>query len=365
MSEEYVKGLAEDKQVKYVKAILHQKENLPAHITEKRIEEIREWVHKTEIYLKFSTEIAPHILKQDILKELSALSLFSVRKPFYALVISEPAVAKSQVALWIEQRTPNTKFIEGTKLTSAGLTMTRVGKTIVLGALPQTHYGTLYLDELDKTPTTEAPALYSSMANHEFTVTKAILSATHVPSRQSGVFYCNPKGEHFMSRNVEVIKSQIPFESQAFLTRFHITMCLFEYDIKEFEEVTRHQYRSELDKIHHSIIDENIQNWKDYVEYARKYLIQWNYTKKMEDVLAIFSREVYKQSSHLAMPVSARLNEGIFAIAEAYARTRLDAKVTIRHVVKAMNLYLECLEGIGLDKRIVIVEIKKYISSFE
>lgn len=361
MSITEIRGIKEDKAVTQVKAMLTLKENLSVEITDKRVAEIKQWVNEHKPYLHFDKIIAPHILKQDILKEISAIALFSVRKPFYALIISEPAVAKSQIALWIEKRTANTKFIEGTKLTSAGLTMTKMGKTIIMGALPQTHMGTLYFDELDKTPHSETPALYSSMANHEFTVTKANLNASHIPSRQSGVFYCNPKGEHFMSNHPEIIKQQIPFESTAFLTRFHIVLCLFSYTVEEFVEVTRHQIKSELGKVKQSIIDDNLKIWNDYIEYARKYNIVWRHSKRAEELISIFAMEIYKQQKNLALPISARINEGIMALSEAYARSELSEKISLKHILKSIRLMLKCLSNIGLDERIVVIEINKYL----
>jgi len=358
MSVPDVRGLAEDKYVKYVKAVLTKKEQMLFSETE--IEELKAWLQQTRVYDKFETEIAPHILNQALLKKLSGYALFAVQKPIYVLCVADPAVAKSQIALWIQERTPNTMFIEGTKLTGAGLTMSRMGKIITLGALPQTHNGTLFLDELDKTPISEAVALYSSMANHEFSIQKANLQISHCPSKQSGVFFCNPKGEHFITKHPDIIKSQIPFKSTAFLTRFHAVLCLFQYDIIEFEAITRHQYKATLGRIHTSVIDSNLEMWKRYVEYARKYKIEWTSTKKMEDIITIFATEVFRQQEHLALPVSARLNEGIIGFAEAVARSMIEPKVMVKHVVKAIMLMLECFKLIGLDERPVLEQLKNY-----
>jgi len=354
-------SMSAKRQVQYLIQELKERERLP--MLKHSPDELRSWVKQHSILERIETVIAPEILGQRLLKELSTLALFGVRKPFYILVISDPAVAKSQIALWIEKRTPNTKFIEGTKLTGAGMTMSRIGKQIRIGALPQTHMGTLFLDELDKTPISQAVSLYSSMANHEFTITKASISIQHCPSKQSGVFYCNPKGEKFISDNPEIIKSQLPFHSMAFLTRFHISLCLFQYKLEMFEKVTRHQYKASLGRVKESIIDKDLEVWKDYVRFARLYEIRWVHSKRIEDIIAIFSREVYKQQDHLALPVSPRLNEGVIAIAEAYARMELNDYVGVRHVVKALNTLLICLEKIGLDKRIVLGELKSYVKN--
>ncbi len=313
-------------------------------------------VEKADLYF------ARQVKGMDLFKKAVALSTISSQPPVHLICIGDPSTAKTEVCMSFEAATRRTKFEWSSKLSRAGLTLSRLGPDLMVGTLPNMHMGCIYLDEFNLLPTTDAGALLSVMQNQLFSITKAFLKATNVPAKLSIVALANPKGYYWQSNHPQYIKDHIPFEDKALLTRFHLVFIILSPSVEEFQKISRHQIRYRVGLVNNVFTRSEVELWRKYVEHVRRLKITgWEHIGRAQRLISNFSTYAYRQHHRhrLAIPISARLNEGIANIAEAYARANLRTVVTSRDVAKAILLEAKTLGMIGLDVEAAIKAAKK------
>jgi DNA replicative helicase MCM subunit Mcm2 (Cdc46/Mcm family) len=327
------------------------------------MKKLEDWVKRKNPVGNAHKVFALHIRGLDTWKRIIALQTISQPKPFHAICIGDPASGKSEVAQAFQETTTICEYVWATKMTSAGLTLARMGDDLAIGALPRCHMGQLFIDEFDKAPAQEAGALLGSMQHGWFGVEKASLKVPMVPARVAISALANPKGDYWRSIHPKMIKAQLPFESQALLTRFHLVLVVQRPDVKEFEAISRHQLDAGMKELAHNDFDaEDRDMWTMYVRYLRTVrILHWENPAKIQDMITAFTKSAYEQDRkfQLAVPVSPRLNDGIERIAMAYAKSRLSDTVSIRDTVKALLLVADTLQACGLDVDTAFKRIKR------
>jgi len=104
---------------------------------------------------------------------------------------------------------------------------------------------------------------------------------------------------------------------------------------------------------------------KKYIAFAKSNIVPV-LTKDAIDVIKDFyvtirnaAGEDEEEQGLKAVPITARQLEAIVRLAEAYAKIKLDKKVTLEYAQKAINMLMYCLEKIGLDPKTGQLDIDK------
>lgn len=332
-------------------------------LSQETLAKLQDWVNIKKPIVNAHQIFARHIKGLDTWKRIIALQTISQPQPFHSICIGDPASGKSEVAQSLQEATPICEYVWATKMTAAGLTLSRIGDDLAIGALPRCHMGQVFIDEFDKAPAQEAGALLGSMQHGWFGIEKATLKIPMVPAKTVVSALANPKGDYWRSIHPAQIKQQMPFESQALLTRFHLILIVQRPSLKEFEAITRHQINSTMKDLTHNDLDANdLSMWSLYVKYLRTVRITtWENPAKTQDMITAFTKSAYEQDRkfQLAIPISARLNDGIERIAMAFAKSRLDDVVKIKDTVRALLLVADTLAPCGLDVDTAFKRVKK------
>jgi DNA replicative helicase MCM subunit Mcm2 (Cdc46/Mcm family) len=314
---------------------------------------LQEWVRQVNPIQNAPSIFAQHIKGLDVWKRIIALQTISQPQPFHAICIGDPASGKSEVGQAVCDILPESAYVWATKMTSAGLTLSRVGDDLSVGALPRCHMGQLFVDEFDKAPAVEAGALLGSMQHGWFGIEKATLKVPMVPARTVITALANPRDDYWHSIIPAQIKQQLPFSSLALLTRFHLIVILRRPDLKEFESISDHQIAAEMKSLpHNKFTDEDMSMWNMYVHYLRRVRItHFEHPSKSQEMITAFNATAYRQDKkyQMAIPISPRLNDGILRVAMAYAKSQLRDTVTIKDTARALLLAAETLAPCGLD----------------
>jgi DNA replicative helicase MCM subunit Mcm2 (Cdc46/Mcm family) len=99
-----------------------------------------------------------------------------------------------------------------------------------------------------------------------------------------------------------------------------------------------------------------------YVHYLRHVRItHFENPNKTDAMITAFNTSAYDQDKRfrLAIPISPRLNDGIFRMSMAYAKSQLRDTVTMKDVVRAILLTAETLRPCGLDCEAAFKAVKK------
>ena len=340
---------------------LEERERSPPELRSERLAEIQEWVQRKRPFENSHHFIAKHIKGLDDFKKIIALSMISPLKPVHSVSIGSPATGKSEVAQSYQEISPNVRFCWGSKLTAAGLSLARLGNEIKIGVLPSCHMGLSIIDELNLVPPADASALLATMAQQWFSVDKAFLKVPYVPSKVSIIGMANPKGDEFLSSSIHQIRRQLPFRSKALLSRFHLIFIVLNPSVEEFDEITKHQLRYRMGRESCTFNEKERGLWRDAVLYLRHIRPRWVRDKEFKrGIISAFTTEAYRQSrkGRLAVPISARLNEGVSNLAEAYARANMRDEVYVRDVMKSVQLIANSLVPCGLD----IAEVRRKVA---
>jgi DNA replicative helicase MCM subunit Mcm2 (Cdc46/Mcm family) len=324
---------------------------------------LQEWVKKVDPIQNTPSIFAQHIKGLDIWKRIVVLQTISQPQPFHAICIGDPASGKSEVAQSITDIIPDSAYVWATKMSAAGLTLSRIGDDLAVGALPRCHMGQLFVDEFDKAPAVEAGALLGSMQHGWFGIEKASLKVPMVPAKTVITALANPRDDYWHSIIPAQIRQQLPFSSQALLTRFHLIVIIRRPEVKEFEAISGHQIEATMKGISlNRLSDEDLQMWKIYVHYLRRVRIShFQNPQKSEDMIKTFNTAAYVQDRkfQMAIPISPRMNDGILRIAMAYAKSQLRDTVTIKDTVRALLLAAETLAPCGLDVDAAFKAVKR------
>ena len=324
----------------------------PPVIKGERVAQIKEFIERKQPFEHPERYIAKDIRGLDEFKRVIALASISPLNRIHTVVIGDPATGKSQICQSFAYITPRVRYALGSKLTAAGLTLARLGNRVMVGVLPACHFGAAFIDEFNLTKPEDAAAVLSTMQDGFFSVDKAFLKVPYVPAKVSIVAMANPLGDYWVSSNPHQVRRQIPFHSLALLTRFHLIYIVLRPSVEEFGEISAHQLKFWMGRETCSFNEREVELWRDAVEYLRRLKVGWVRGKGLKRrVIASFTRECYRQERRggLAVPVSPRINEGISALSEAFARANMRSEVWMHDVIRSISLVANSLIPCGLS----------------
>jgi len=149
-------------------------------LTEKDIEDIKEFVKNPKLYELLIKAMAPSIYGYEDVKEAVALQLFggvrkvrhdgvTTRGDIHILLVGDPGAGKSQLLKYVMGLAPKARYIVGKSASGAGITATVVkdefmrGWALEAGAIVLANNGIIGIDELDKMTPEDRSAMHEAM----------------------------------------------------------------------------------------------------------------------------------------------------------------------------------------------------------
>ncbi|MHB8360495.1 MAG: minichromosome maintenance protein MCM [Thermoplasmataceae archaeon] len=341
------------------------------HITDEDEEQIHELSRNPKIMDMLISSIAPTIFGLEKIKQALVLQMFggvrkvmkdgtAMRGDIHILLVGDPGTAKSQLLRYMTEISPRGVFAFGRGSSSAGLTAAAVrdefgeGRwTLEAGALVLADNGFVAIDEMDKMDDKDTASMHEAMEQQTVTISKAGIMAT-LKSRCAVLAAANPKGGRY--RPELDFMEQVNFPPPL-ISRFDVIFKLMdkpnrEGDLRLAEHVLRaHRigegYRSTENR---GVDDEILQDaalfeppigkemLRKYVGYSKSRI----FPKLSDEAIAVLRDEYVNTRSSgekkNSIPITARQLESTIRLAEAAARARLSAIVSIDDAIQAKKI---------------------------
>ncbi|MWG34841.1 minichromosome maintenance protein MCM [Halomarina oriensis] len=340
------------------------------------IERIREIANSPNPVEQIVDSINPSHMGDRLIKEAIAYIMFggvhkrlpdgsTIRGNSHCLIIGDPGTGKSTHLKYAANLMPRSVTTTGRGSTAAGLTAAAVnddfgggGWTLEAGALVKASGGLCAIDELDDMAEEDRAGMLQAMSDQEISINKAGINAT-LPAETSVFAAANPKHGRF---DIHSDLAQQFDLDPALLSRFDLIFTLTDRpDADHDRAVARHQTSAnrvgqQLAQNEHATpddatgvtpaIDEEVM--RAFIAHART--LSPVLTDGAMDLIAdeyVALRSANPENE--AIPVTARMNEGIIRLAEASARIHLREEVTRTDVERVMAIHRRCLEDVGVD----------------
>ncbi|MFT4310800.1 MAG: ATP-binding protein [Candidatus Woesearchaeota archaeon] len=360
---ESLRSFLDEKELRYVKVLLHQQhinvafstfgttivpdEQFPqifalskAKDLQYRLERwnktIKQQVRKRHIHA-FSEHaferivglIAPHIEGFDMIKKAVALQLVSTER-FHILLLGDPGTGKTDIVRSALALHEHSAFGLGSGTSGVGLTASVQGKEVTEGLLPKAHLGVCGIDELNLMQAKDMGSLYNAMEKGFVTYTKG-RHDIRFEAQVRILATANPKGDKFVGKSIAILKEQIPFDS-ALLTRFHLVFLLRAPNAQQFASISK----KIISHKHVHIQEADIAFIQDYVAYAET--IDVSIPKHLEQQMVDFITELKKQEHTYMVEISARTVHGLMRLAQASARMHLRKQISEDDLAQAQQI---------------------------
>lgn len=277
--------------------------------------------------------ISPGILGMDNIKKAAFLQLFADFR-LHILLIGDPGVGKTEILRAIDVLAPKASFGLGSGVSKAGLTMTVSGNTTIPGLLPLASGGIACIDELNLIKQRDRAGLLNAMEKGFITYDKG-KSHLKLEADVKVLATANPKHDRFVTKNIDMIKQQLPFED-ALLSRFHMVFVVRRPDVAEFLEITKNMLNPAK-----KINFDDVYFVRAYIERSQRGEV--NFDKKLQPMLLNFVEDIKNDERKFVQDVSPRLVKGIIEMAKAKARAHLKSNVDEKDLVYAFKIVKDCL----------------------
>lgn len=336
-------------------------------ITPKEEERIRKLAKDPFIIRTLTRSIAPSIYGYEYIKEAILYSICSgvpkhpqdmnIRGDIHALLIGDPATAKSQLLRYVANLSPRAIYTTGRGSTAAGLTAAvlrdqKGGMALEAGALVLADRGTCAIDEFDKMGLNDRTAIHEAMEQQTVSIAKGGIVAI-LNARTSILAAANPKLGRY-DANLSVAQNvNLP---ATILSRFDLIFIIRdvprgEEDKMMAEHITK-LHRGESTAVESLIPQELLAK---YLAYART--LKPKLTEEAAKRLEEFYLKMRGKSATSDSPVAitARQHESLIRLAEARAKSALRDEVTVEDAEAVINLFKVSLRQVGID-----IETGKY-----
>lgn len=331
-------------------------------ISDKDVEAIRE-LAASDPYEVLLANFAPSIHGHINEKKALLLSLFGgvrrekreggyLRGDIHTLLIGDPGVAKSELAMFLERVAPRCIITTGKGSSTAGLTGAAVqggqfadGQwTIEAGSLPLADMGCIVVDELEKMSKSDQGAMHPAMEQQIIHMSKAGVTAS-MKTRCAVIGTANPKLGRYDP--YESIQGQINLPP-ALVSRFDFIFAILDKPDKTRDAaIAGHVMRAMQDDAEDvKLLDQDF--YKKYVAYARRE-IQPKWRPEASRLVQEHYVEMRGGGGEDAIPITARQLHAYRRAAEAVARIRLHEFVEVEDVEEALSVHQACLESTGVD----------------
>ncbi|MFT4243929.1 MAG: minichromosome maintenance protein MCM [Candidatus Woesearchaeota archaeon] len=338
------------------------------NISPEELEQIKELSNKENVRETLTNNFAPSIYGSEKIKEAILLQQFGgsiniksdgvkTRGDIHILLIGDPGAAKSQMLKAATRIAPKASFVSGKSASAAGLTATVLkddltkGWALEAGAMVLASGGLCAIDELDKMSDEDTSAMHEALEQQTISIAKANIRAT-LRCETTVLGAANPKLGRFDPYGD--ITKQINFPP-ALLSRFDLIFILQdEADKKRDDLIANHILQAHKDKTR-TQTELSAEFLKKYIAQARK--LNPQLTQEAIVLIKDFYVKIRNAGSGAeegkmkSVPVTARQLEAIVRLGQAYAKVRLNDKVTEQYAQEAIDMLMYCLEKIGVDPK--------------
>jgi replicative DNA helicase Mcm len=233
------------------------------------------------------------------------------------------------------------------------------GWSLEAGAMVLSSNGVCCIDEMDKMSVEDRSAMHEALENQTVSISKANIQATLI-AKTTVLAAANPKFGRFDPYDIIAKQIDLP---PALINRFDLI-----FPIKDLPDVTKDEkLASHILNLHQTPDIEEPEIPTDllrkYFAYAKQKINPVLSDSALEEIKKFYvemrNKEVAEEGAARAIPISPRQLEALVRMAEAYAKIKLNNKVTKKEARLAIELLQYCLSQVGLDPETGKIDIDR------